>query len=52
MTTPTPSSTAFAYVETDVPAEQTLAEWRRERHAARKDERPARRWLRLVRWAT
>lgn len=47
MTSTTPSSTAFAYIECDIPAEQTLVEWRRERDAARRAERPARRLLRI-----
>ena len=55
MTSTSPSSHAFAYIETDVPADQTLVEWRREREAARRAERrPRRIWhiptLRL-RWA-
>ena len=55
--TTTPSATAFAYVESDVPAEQTLVEWRRERHAARQAERRARGTFRVprvrkLRWAT
>lgn len=57
MTSTTPSSTSFAYIDCDVPAEQTLAEWRRDRNAARHAERRARRpfrmpRLRRVRWAT
>ena len=52
-----PSSTAFLYVEADVPAGQTRGEWRRERDAARQAARTARRRLRLpfprlARWAT
>ncbi len=51
------SSLSFAYVECDVPPEQTLVEWRRERDAARRAERTARRPLPLTRrllgrWAT
>ena len=54
MTSTTPASTAFAYIDCDVPAEQTLVEWRREREAQRAAERPSRRGLRLwfARWAT
>lgn len=57
MTTTTPSSNAFAYIDCDVPAEQTLAEWRRGRDAERRAERRPRRTLRLtralrIRWAT
>ncbi|HEV2786506.1 MAG TPA: hypothetical protein VGV67_08975 [Solirubrobacteraceae bacterium] len=56
MTSTAPSSTAFLYVEADVPAGQTLVEWRRERHLARQAAR-ARRSFRLpfprrLRWAT
>jgi hypothetical protein len=49
-----PTSTSFSYVESDIPAEQTLVEWRREREAQRAAERPSRRGLRLwfARWAT
>ena len=47
MTSTTLSSTAFAYIECDVPAEQTLIQWRREREAARRAERRARRLLRV-----
>lgn len=57
MTTSTPSSTSFAYIDCDVPAEQTLADWRRDRDAARRAQRRPRRALRLsrmprLRWAT
>ena len=57
MTSTTPSATAFLYVESDIPAEQTLVEWRRERQAARQTERRPRRtfrlpWMRRLRWAT
>ena len=57
MTSTSPSSPSFAYVDCDVPPEQTLVEWRREREAARRAERAARRPLRLTRrllgrWAT
>jgi hypothetical protein len=53
----TPSSNAFAYIDCDVPGEQTLAEWRRERDEARRAERRPRRAIRLPRlrsprWAT
>jgi hypothetical protein len=56
MTSTTPASTAFAYIDCDVPAEQTLVEWRREREAARQATRRARRpfrmpRLRRARWA-
>ncbi len=58
MTTTTPSSTSFAYIDCDVPGEQTLADWRRDRAAARRAQRRPRRralgrsrMLRL-RWAT
>lgn len=55
MTSTTPSPHAFAYVDSDVPPDQTLAEWRRERAEARRAERPRRR-TRLIprlrpRWA-
>jgi hypothetical protein len=43
MTSTSPSSHAFAYIETDVPADQTLVEWRREREAARREKRRPRR---------
>lgn len=57
MTTTTPSSTSFAYIDCDVPAEQTLADWRRDRDAARRAQRRPRRALGLsrmlrLRWAT
>ncbi len=57
MTSTTPSSTAFAYIDRDVPDGQTLAEWRRERNAARRAARREPRLLRLLRprrarWAT
>lgn len=57
MTTTTPSSTSFAYIDCDVPEEQTLADWRRDREAARRAQRRPRRALRLsrmlrLRWAT
>ncbi len=57
MTTRTPSSNAFAYIDCDVPAEQTLADWRRDRDAARRPQRRPRRIIRLsrvlrLRWAT
>lgn len=38
MTFTGPTSTAFAYVECDVPAEQTLVEWRRDLDAVRQAE--------------
>jgi hypothetical protein len=48
-----PSSTAFTYIDCDVPAEQTLVEWRRERDAVRQAQRRPRRLRRLAReqWA-
>jgi hypothetical protein len=46
MTTHAPSSTSFLYIECDIPAEQTLLEWRRERDAAREAARRPRRSLR------
>jgi hypothetical protein len=49
MTSTAPSSPSFAYDACDVPPEQTLAEWRREREATRRAERPASRAPRLVR---
>lgn len=49
MTPTSPSSPSFAYVACDVPPEQTLVEWRREREATRCAERAARRPLRLMR---
>ncbi len=57
MTTPTPSSNDFAYIDCDVPGEQSLADWRRDRDAARRAQRPAPRIIRLsrvlrLRWAT
>ena len=56
MTPFAPTSTSFAYVESDIPAEQTLVEWRRDREAQRAAERRSRRGLRLrlwlARWAT
>lgn len=57
MTTTTPSSTSFAYIDCDVPGEQSLAEWRRERDAARRAPcrpRRAQRLSRMLRrrWAT
>lgn len=49
MTATPPSSTAFAYVESDVPADQTLVQWRRERRPDRRAEARLRRSLRLPR---
>jgi hypothetical protein len=48
-----PSPTAFTYIDCDVPAEQTLVEWRRERDAVRQAQRRPRRLRRLAReqWA-
>jgi hypothetical protein len=42
-------ATSFAYVDCDVPEGQTLAEWRRERAAARRAAQPPRRGFRFVR---
>jgi len=58
MTSTAPSSTSFAYIECDIPGEQTLVEWRRDLDAARRAERRVRRpffqfprvWA--ARWAT
>ena len=47
MTPFAPTSTSFAYVESDIPAGQTLAEWRRDRELQRAAERRVRRSLRL-----
>ena len=58
MTTTTPASTSFAYIDCDVPGDQTLADWRRDRAAAlRAQRRPRRRVTGLLRvlrprWAT
>ena len=57
MSSNAPSATAFLYAEADIPADQTLVEWRRERHVARQAQpRPRRsfrlRLPRLARWAT
>jgi len=57
MTSTSPSSTSFAYIDSDVPDGQTLVEWRRDRDAARRAQRRPRRALGLsrllrVRWAT
>ena len=41
--------TSVAYVESDIPAGQTLVEWRRELDAARRAERRTRRAFRLPR---
>lgn len=43
MTSTTLSPHAFAYVDSDVPPDQTLAEWRLERDEARRAERRRRR---------
>jgi hypothetical protein len=50
MTSSAPSSTSFAYIQCDVPAEQTLVEWRRDRDAARAAERAVRRTMRQRLW--
>jgi hypothetical protein len=57
MTSTAPASTSFAYIDCDIPDGQTLVEWRRDRVAARRAERPVRRTFRLprlrpLRWAT
>jgi hypothetical protein len=48
--------TSFAYVDSDVPAGLSLGEWRRQRDAARRAERRARRRFRTPRlrpaWST
>ena len=49
MTSTAPASPSFAYVACDVPPDQTLVEWRREREASRRAERAARRPPRLMR---
>jgi hypothetical protein len=48
-----PSSSAFSYIDCDIPAEQTLVEWRRERDAVRQAQRRPRRLRRMARqrWA-
>jgi len=53
MTSKNPPSTAFSYVDCDIPAEQTLAEWRRERDAALQAKRRPRGIMRTARkrWA-
>jgi hypothetical protein len=53
MTSKHPPSTAFSYVDCDIPAEQTLAEWRRERAAVLRAERRPRGLMRMARkrWA-
>lgn len=45
----TPTSTSFAYVESDIPEGQTLVGWRLDLDAARRAERDARRSFRLPR---
>lgn len=55
MTSNAPASTSFLYIECDIPAEQTLLQWRRERDAARAAARRPRRSLRMLwpaRWST
>jgi hypothetical protein len=42
-------ATSFAYIQCDVPEGQTLAEWRRERDAARRAARRPRRRYRFWR---
>jgi hypothetical protein len=55
MTSNAPSPHSFSYIDCDVPAGKTLTEWRREREAARRAERPRHRtWLiapRRLRWS-
>jgi hypothetical protein len=48
MTTKPPSN-SFVYIDCEVPAEQTLAEWRRERDAVETAERRPRRLRRMAR---
>jgi hypothetical protein len=52
MTTKFPSN-AFTYIDCDIPGDQTLAEWRRERDAVRLAQRRPRRLRRMARerWA-
>jgi hypothetical protein len=50
-------ATSFAYVDCDVPEGQTLAEWRRERDAARRAAQPRRRGfsfgrIKPMRWSS
>lgn len=56
MTADPPASTSFAYIECDIPGEQTLAEWRDAREAARRAAAlRAPRFFRLprsLRWAS
>jgi hypothetical protein len=47
MTSTTPSHHCFSYIDCDVPADQTLAEWRREREQSRRAARRRRR-IRLI----
>jgi hypothetical protein len=51
--TMTPPSNDFVYIDCEVPAEQTLVEWRRERAAVELAERRPRRLCRMARdrWA-
>jgi hypothetical protein len=51
--TTTPPSNDFDYIDCEVPAEQTLTEWRRERAAVERAERRPRRLCRMARerWA-
>jgi hypothetical protein len=53
MTSKNPPSTAFSYVDCDIPAEQTLVAWRRERAGVRQAQRRPRRLRRIARqqWA-
>lgn len=55
MTSTPPPSNSFSYIDCDVPGDQTLAEWRRERDQARRAEHRPRRsirlpFLRVCRW--
>ncbi|CAA9553070.1 MAG: hypothetical protein AVDCRST_MAG79-2853 [uncultured Thermoleophilia bacterium] len=56
MTSTALPSTCFSSIACDVPERQTLGEWRRDRDAARRAERRARRIFRLPtlrpRWCT
>jgi hypothetical protein len=40
-------ATSFSYIDCDIPDGQTLAEWRRERNAARRAAQPPRRRFRF-----
>jgi len=49
MTSNAPLLTTLNYIHCDIPADQTLAEWRRELEAARRSERDAQRAERAAR---